>query len=137
MSKIDIGKLRYRGFSLVENARNKRNKLLVSSYVSGIPATKLTSSDEHEIKSVSGVYNVVSAQHGFYRYPMIERGITGRGMVIEKKKVLKKILKLKKKGLTFNEIADKLNKKNIKTITGKDFKGFNVSHKYYKHLYSK
>lgn len=117
------------GYSPSQDYMSRRNSKMGNKYDNGTKAKKLTSEKEKHVKTVSGVYGVVSAKLGIYKHPEIKRGVKG---LLENKETIKRILKYKKDGLKFREIADKLNDEGFKTLTGLPFSDHHVIAKYNK-----
>ena len=114
--------------------RNKRNEYIVEAFSNGRTAQSLLDSDESELGLISKLTNInriyaITTQAGVRRQPKVKsRNLGGSS---EKKKVMKFIRKKREKdGLTFGEITRLLNKKGLKTISGKEFKEANVTVKY-------
>lgn len=117
------------GYSPSQDYINRRNSKMGDKYDNGTKAKKLTSEKEKHVKTVSGVYGVVSAKLGIYKHPEIKRGVKG---LLANKETIKRILKYKKDGLKFREIANKLNEEGFKTLTGLPFSDHHVIAKYNK-----
>lgn len=119
------------GFSFRNTFNQKRNKVIGNRYQKGTIARKLTKDEPDHIKSVRGIYGVVSKKLGIYKYPEIKRGCSG---FFENKKTINYIKKSRLKGMKFREIAEDLNTKGISTITGLKFDTASVIAKYNKTL---
>lgn len=123
----DLAKFTTFNFKLKHEFNKLRNDKMGDKYENGTIARKLTSKKESYIKTIGGVYGVVSGTLGIYKYPKIKRGLKG---LFEDRRVIRIIKDCKKRTkftLTNNEIADLLNKKGYKTTTGKEFLWTHVS----------
>ena len=135
LTQTDLSNLYSLGlFSLPEYFRNKRNEYIVEEFSNGRTAQSLLDSNDSELGLISKLTNInriyaITTKAGVRRQPkVIDRS---KGGSSEKKKVMKFIRKKREKdGLTFKEITRLLNKKGLKTISGKEFKEPNVTVKY-------
>jgi Trp operon repressor len=110
----------------------KRNKEILNLYKTmtakeaiNIPVSAL--STPYKIKSVNDVYKIAS-QQGYKKYSNV--GDRYKGGCFEDKKVTNLIKRLRNKGLKYREIKEELNKKGIKTITGKSYSTPNIRRVY-------
>lgn len=117
------------GYSLTRSFRNKRDKKMSKKYKNGDTALYLTTQKYNELDSIGSVYNVVSNKMGIYKFPGIKRRCKG---LFENKKVIKLILKYRGKNMSFEKIANKLNKKGFRTVTGVKYTWHGVYQKYIK-----
>lgn len=114
--------------------REKRNKAIVSDFINGKSAIEITKlkdkalKDPVKLKCISSIYRITK-KAGILRYP--EVGNRRDGIVFEKREILYLIkLYREKRNYTYEKIADTLNKKGYKTLTGKNFYGQIVFAKY-------
>lgn len=123
LTKKDLQKFNMLKFKLLHEFHKLRNEEMGNKYENGIVARKLTSKKPKYIKTICGVYGVVSNKLKIYKYPKIKRGLKG---LFYDKKIINLIEKNKNK-LTHQEISNKLNKKNYKTLYGTEFKTHHVN----------
>ena len=119
-------------FNLRKIYKEKRDKEILNLYKSmsakeilNIPVSALDT--PYRIKKVGTVYSIVVKQ-GFRKYSKV--GDRYKGGCFEYKKVINIIKKLRGEGVSYRLISEKLNKKGIKTIQGKEYTTHNVQRIY-------
>ena len=125
------------GESIWTIMKRERDNFIVSKYSAGHTALKILASEEKEFKSpihFTGINNIyrISSNKGVKKFPQIKNRAAGG--VCEDVKILKKVVKMRKKGKSFNQISEYFNKKGIKTITGKSFTPGNTNRKYHDYI---
>lgn len=113
---------------------NDRNSVITNKFIKGNTATSITKDKDKELANPNKVSTVgrvytINTKNGIKRYPKI--GNRSAGGTFERKSIITAIINgHEKKGLTFQEIADRLNASGKKTITGKEYTMANVNQKY-------
>jgi hypothetical protein len=114
--------------------RNKRNEIIIDEYAKGKTAEEILNSKnkfltgELQVSTVDYIYGIVT-KNKFRKYPQI--GNRSKGGLFEDARILNYIKTWKEDHKrTFGDIADILNKKGEKTITGKPFTQQLVYNKY-------
>ena len=122
------------GNNLSKIMREVRNNVIVDKYSSGQIAKKVIAAKNRELKSpvhfkdICNVYRV-SSEKGYKKFPQIKNRASGE--MYDKISILRKIVHMREnKKMTFSEIAEELNKKNIKTVMGFRFETVNTNRKY-------
>jgi hypothetical protein len=122
------------GIGLYDKLYQTRNITIVNKYSSGQIAKEVLNGSEQELKSPKqmkserDVYRI-SSSFGYKKYPKVYNRAAG-GM-FEDKKILNLIVKLRDlKKMSFSEIAEELNNKGYKTVSGFTFSTPNVVVKY-------
>lgn len=109
--------------------KEQRNKKIATIYKSGVTAKKILTDGVCGIGSLNGIYNTIKKQKA-QRLPQVKRGKKG---IYENNEIIKELLHLREiEKLPFREIAERLNEKGLKTMSGKLFSAPNVAVKYYK-----
>lgn len=117
------------GVSLLKVLSKKRNNIINKKFVSGKTANKIISDKTNildnpvRITTTNSIYTI-NTKNNIKRYPQI--GDRSKGGTFQSKKAIKLIVKYRDKGFTCKKILKKLNKKGIKTVTGKNFKESNI-----------
>lgn len=123
----------YTGRSLYSIVIERRNDAVVETFLKGSTAKTIVNSDAkvldnpHKLSDIDSIYGI-NRKRGIKRYPNI--GNRSKGGIFETRKVLDLIIKFRNNGLTYANIADKLNELGHLTISGLPFTGPNVHVKY-------
>jgi predicted transcriptional regulator len=119
-------------FNLRELYKQKRDKEILNLYktmsakeILNIPVSALDT--PYRVKRINTVYSIVGKQ-GYRKYSKV--GHRYKGGCFEYKKVINIIKKLRGEGVSYRLISERLNKKGIKTIQGKEYTTHNVQRIY-------
>lgn len=126
INRTVIGAFNKLGYKALSEYLVKRNDKMANTYEDGNTAKVITKDKYNDISSVGSVYNVVSGKMGVYKHPEIKRACKG---LFESDEVIENIKKLRRKKLTYSEIAEKLNEMGLRTTTGLKFTSYHVGFK--------